>query len=72
MQKEVASEPITNSEFLNLLNAARNKDSDATLQLLELYKPDILRLGRFIHLPKEDVSSEIIVEFLELIYREKK
>lgn len=46
MQKEITSEPITNSEFLNLLNAARNKDPEATLQLLELYKPDILRLSR--------------------------
>ncbi|WP_339221189.1 helix-turn-helix domain-containing protein [Paenibacillus sp. FSL H8-0332] len=71
MQKKIASEPITNNEFLNLLQAARNKDSDATLKLLELYKPDILRLSRFIYLPEEDVTSEIVLEFLEIIYGEK-
>lgn len=71
MEKEADSAPIPDREFLNLLNEVRNKDPEATLQLIELYRPVILRLSQFIHLPAEDVTSEIIVEFLELIHSDK-
>lgn len=51
MEKEADSAPIPDREFLNLLNEVRNKDPEATLQLIELYKLTILRLSQFIHLP---------------------
>lgn len=58
-------------ELLHLIDAAQKNDPEATLQLIDMYMPDILRLSRYIPLPVEDVTSEIIVEFLELIHHEK-
>ncbi|WP_018885280.1 hypothetical protein [Paenibacillus massiliensis] len=37
------------------------------LAVIELFQPDIQRLSRYIHLPREDATSEIIVEFLEFL-----
>ncbi len=71
MEEKAHSTPITDDELLNLIAAARNKDPEATLRLIEMYMPDILRLSKYIPLPVEDVTSEIIVEFLELIHHEK-
>ncbi|MNO80583.1 hypothetical protein D3C76_717950 [compost metagenome] len=58
---------ITDSEFLNLLHLAKQNDPESMLQLIELFKGDILRLSKFIHMPQEDAMSEIVVEFLEFI-----
>lgn len=67
MEAENASKIITDSELLKLLYAAKQKDTQAMQQLIDLYKEDIHRISKFIYLPKEDAISTIILEFLELI-----
>lgn len=58
---------ITDYELLNLLHAAKNKDPQAMLKLINIYKADILRISQYIRMPKEDAVSAIIVEFLDLL-----
>lgn len=69
MEKKDDSEIITDCQILELLQAARKKDPEAMLQLIQLYKEDIVNLSRFIHTPTEDAVSEITLEFLEYIQR---
>ncbi|NUU61529.1 helix-turn-helix domain-containing protein [Paenibacillus agri] len=61
---------IPDREILELLRAAKQGDTEAMLQLIDLYEEDILRISKFIHLPEEDAVSAIILEFLEFIQRE--
>lgn len=70
MQEKNVEPVISESEFIELLAAAKQNDQDAILQLIQLYQPDIEKLSRYIYLPSEDIASEIIVEFLELIHKE--
>ncbi|XOI98812.1 helix-turn-helix domain-containing protein [Paenibacillus polymyxa] len=70
MEEKNDKSVISEDEFTKLLTAAKNKDPEAILKLLELYKADIQKLSRYIYLPAEDVASEIIVEFLELLQYE--
>lgn len=58
---------VPDDEFLTLLQRAKQNDPEAVLQLIELYKRDILRVSKYIHSPAEDAVSDIILEFLELI-----
>lgn len=67
METKNDTEIIPDSEFLGLLQLAKQNDPDSILQLIELFKGDILRLSKFIHMPQEDAVSQIIVEFLEFI-----
>lgn len=67
MEAKNDTEIIPDSEFLDLLQLAKQNDPESTLQLIELFKGDILRLSKFIHMPQEDAVSQIIVEFLEFI-----
>ncbi len=67
MEKENDSNIISDREFLNLLQEARRKDPAAILQLVNLFKEDILKVSRYIHLPAEDAVSMVTLEFLELI-----
>ncbi|MBT2288990.1 hypothetical protein J7E73_07555 [Paenibacillus albidus] len=53
------------------MNAARQQDPEAMLQLIELFKEDILRLSKVIYMPEEDVVSEIVLEFLEFVQQGK-
>ncbi|MHA7584738.1 hypothetical protein B2I21_36180 [Chryseobacterium mucoviscidosis] len=69
MQEKNVEPVISESEFIKLLAAAKQNDHDAILQLIQLYQPDIEKLSRYIYLPPEDIASEIIVEFLELIHK---
>jgi hypothetical protein len=69
MEKETDSNVISDREFLNLLEAAKRRNPDAILQLVDLFKEDILNVSRYIHLPTEDAVSTITLEFLELIQR---
>ncbi|WP_019637052.1 hypothetical protein [Paenibacillus fonticola] len=62
---------VTDGEFLKLLYKARQNDAESTLKLIELYKGDILRVSKFIHTSEEDAVSDIILEFLELIKKQK-
>ncbi|MFE4712782.1 MULTISPECIES: helix-turn-helix domain-containing protein [unclassified Paenibacillus] len=61
---------IPDREILELLRAAKQGDTEAMLQLIDLYEEDILRISKFIHLPEEDAVSAIILEFLEFIQGE--
>ncbi|WP_339321508.1 hypothetical protein [Paenibacillus sp. FSL W8-0194] len=67
MEAKNACTTISNSEMIKLLEAAKQKDRTAMLQLIDLFREDILRISQFIHLPKEDAISAIITEFLELV-----
>lgn len=67
METKNDTEIIPDSEFLDLLQLAKQNDPESILQLIELFKGDILRLSKFIHMPQEDAVSQIIVEFLEFI-----
>ncbi|MEC0170155.1 hypothetical protein [Paenibacillus graminis] len=67
MEKENDSNIISDREFLNLLQEAKRKDPAAILQLVNLFKEDILKVSRYIHLPAEDAVSMVTLEFLELI-----
>lgn len=58
---------IPDDELLSLLHAARRKDPEAMLRLIDLYEEDIVRISKFIHLPEEDAVSTIILEFLEFV-----
>jgi hypothetical protein len=61
---------VPDRELLALLHAAKQKDTDAMLQLIDLYEEDILRISKFIHLPEEDAVATIILEFLEFIQKD--
>ncbi|MBG9790540.1 hypothetical protein ABD72_22970 [Brevibacillus laterosporus] len=67
MEKKNDSTIIPDRELLRLIRAARQKDTAAMMQLIELYKEDIKRVSNFIYLPTQDVISAITLEFLELI-----
>lgn len=62
---------IPDSELLRLQQAAKDGDQEAMLQLIDMFKDDMIRLSRFIRLPKEDAVGEMIVEFLEYIKSSK-
>lgn len=55
---------ITDRKFLALLHAAQNDDPDAMLQLIDLFKEDIVKASQFIQLPQEDAVAEIVVELV--------
>lgn len=58
---------IPEHQFITLVQAAKNNNEDATLQLIELFKEDILRSSRYVPMSKEDAISSIIVEFLAYV-----
>ncbi|WP_028559919.1 hypothetical protein [Paenibacillus pinihumi] len=67
MEAKNDSAIIPDREFLAMLHAARKDDEAAKLQLIELFKGDIISLSRYIHLPQEDAVAEIVMELLEYI-----
>lgn len=71
MEEKNHSTGISNAEFRTLIDAAKKKDPEATLKLIELFKKDIQHISRFIYLPTEEATSEIVVEFLEFLHKEK-
>lgn len=71
MEEKNDQTDITNADFNALIAAAKNKDQEETLRLIELFKKDIQHISRFIYLPTEEATSEILVEFLEFLHSEK-
>ncbi|WP_152679731.1 helix-turn-helix domain-containing protein [Paenibacillus sp. IHB B 3415] len=67
MEKEDHPPAISDNEITRLIQAAKNKEAAAMLQLLELFQPDIQKLSQYARLPDEEAASEIIVEFLEFV-----
>ncbi|MGC6589112.1 helix-turn-helix domain-containing protein [Paenibacillus sp. Dod16] len=72
MEEKNASTIISDHEFLILLQAAKQKDSEAMLQIIELFRGDIENISRTIRIPREDALSHIITELLEFIQSESK
>lgn len=70
MEKKNASTIISDSQFIALLEATKNNDEEATMQLIELFKADIVHSSKYIHLPQEEAIASIIVEFLAYIKQE--
>lgn len=58
---------ISDRELLKLLQSAKQRDTEAMLKLVEVFKTDILRISKFIYLPEEDAVSEVTLEFLEYV-----
>ncbi|WP_438496216.1 hypothetical protein [Paenibacillus sp. IHBB 3054] len=71
METKNDSAIISDCEFMKLLQGAKQKNPEAMIKLIDLYKEDILQLSKYIHLPKEDAISLITLEFLELIQAEE-
>ena len=71
MEAKNDTETIPDSEFLDLLHSAKQDDHESMLELIELFKEDILRLSKFIYMPQEDAISQIVLEFLEYIKKSK-
>lgn len=67
MEKKNDSTVISDREFMSLLQAAKQNDDQAILQLIDLYKDDIKRISQYIYMPQEDAISTIILEFMEVI-----
>lgn len=65
MEEKDDQTPIRDSEFISILGAAKKKDSESILLLIDLFKDDIKQISRYIRLPEEEATSEIICEFLE-------
>ncbi|MDH6674964.1 hypothetical protein M2277_005663 [Paenibacillus sp. LBL] len=71
MEEKNDSAIITDHEFLILLQAAKQKDPEAMLRIIELFQGDIENISRTIRIPREDALSHIITELLEYIQSEK-
>lgn len=67
MEKKNDTKVISDREFMNLLQAVKQNDDQAILQLIDLYKDDIKRISQYIYMPQEDAISTIILEFMEVI-----
>jgi hypothetical protein len=72
MEAENAPRDVPDDEFLKLLQLAKQNDEEAILQLIDLFKGDILRISKYIHTSEEDAVSDIILELLEMIKNNKK
>ena len=66
MEKKNDPKVISDREFMILLKAKQNEDQ-AILQLIDLYKDDIMRISQYIYMPQEDAISTIVLEFMEVI-----
>lgn len=67
MEKENVAGIISESEFLNLLTLVQEENDEiATLKLLDLYEQDIIRLSKFMRIPKEEAIQFMKVELIEL------
>ncbi|TDL50358.1 hypothetical protein E2R60_22760 [Paenibacillus dendritiformis] len=71
METKNAPATISEREFLTLLQAAKQKDSEAMLQIIEIFKDDILKISKYVKLPTEDVVSHIVLELLEAIVEDE-
>ncbi|MBX4151110.1 MULTISPECIES: helix-turn-helix domain-containing protein [Paenibacillus] len=67
MEKKNDSKVISDREFITLLQAAKRNDVQAILQLIDLYKDDIMRISQYIYMSQEDAMSTIVLEFMEVI-----
>ncbi|QQZ59956.1 hypothetical protein JI735_25830 [Paenibacillus sonchi] len=67
MEKENDSGIISENEFLKLLFLVQEQNDEiATLKLLDFYEQDIIRLSKFMRVPKEEAIQGMKVELIEL------
>lgn len=67
MEAKDAPAAITDSQFARLLTAARQKEPEAMLQIIELFQEDIEMVSKHILIPREDAVSHIVTEILAFI-----
>lgn len=70
MEEKNASSAITDNEFVILLQEAKKGQSEALLNIIELFRDDIERVSRTIRIPREDAVSHIVTELLEYVQSE--
>ncbi|NDI35737.1 helix-turn-helix domain-containing protein [Chengkuizengella sediminis] len=73
MQKE--GNPNNTSEdllLLKLVEKAKTGDKESMSAILQLFEEDILKLIKYIPMPREDANQALITEFLSLILEEPK
>ncbi|WP_246187896.1 hypothetical protein [Paenibacillus tengchongensis] len=72
MEKEDDRGIISEDEFLKLLSLVQEQnDETATLKLLDLYEQDIIRLSKYMRMPKEEAIQGMKVELLELLKKKR-
>lgn len=72
MEEENDTGIISENEFLNLLSLVQEKNDEiATLKLLDLFEQDIIRLSKFMRMPKEEAIQCMKVELLELLKKKR-
>lgn len=72
MEKENDSGIISEMEFLNLLSLVQEENDEiATLKLLDLYEQDIIRLSKFMRMPKEEAIQGMKVGLIELFKKKR-
>ena len=52
MEKKNDQKVISDREFMILLKAAKQNEDQAILQLIDLYKDDIMRISQYIYMPQ--------------------
>ncbi len=72
MEKKDAQFTLTESEFLDLLVKARNKDEKSILILLHYFEPDMRSHSRYIKMPKEDALQSMRLAMIELFHHPPK
>ncbi|RXZ82530.1 hypothetical protein EBB07_10720 [Paenibacillaceae bacterium] len=70
MEEKNTSSNTTETEFLELLELARNNDHNAILSLLAIFEPDMHEHSRYIKMPKEDVLQSMKLAMIEM-FRDK-
>lgn len=67
MEKENDSTIKSDEEFMSLLlRVQEQNDQQAATMLLDFFEQDMVRLSKFIRMPKEDAIQSMKVELFEL------
>lgn len=70
MEKKISDLSLSESEFVNLLHKSRQGDIEATSQILDFFRKDILNLSCYIRMPREDAIQSITLELLQLLKKD--
>lgn len=62
----------SDTEFIELLNLARNRDSSAILRLLDHFEEDMINLIRYIRMPNDDALQIMKTDLIELFQQNVK
>lgn len=67
MEAKDAPAAVSDSQFAELLTAARQKQPEAMLRIIELFQEDIEMVSKHILISREDAISHIVTEILAFI-----